>query len=70
MFAIPTPYLAERQVYTKVGETRKPSWEPCRVIGIDKDDEGDLRYIVEVFYNGTSSLMFETDIRRRERSRA
>lgn len=66
MFALPTPYIAERQTYTKTATGMRPSWERCKVIGITKDDEGELHYIVEAYHGGTSSLSMEFDVRRIE----
>lgn len=39
-------------------------WEPCRVLGVTKDEDGEPAYLVE-FYNGRESMLaVEPYIRR------
>ncbi|RWK14632.1 MAG: hypothetical protein EOR43_32395 [Mesorhizobium sp.] len=56
MFAI-EPYCAERQRFIKndKGGLDCP-WEPVRVLGITKDEDGELSYIVET-YSGTERML-------------
>lgn len=57
MFALPTPYNAERQVGR--------SWEPCRVIGITTDASSVApQYVVEYFVDGCAFLAVEECIRK------
>lgn len=67
MFALPTPYIAQREVFreTKNGGM-KAEWENCKVIGIGTDDDGEPAYVVEVYHAGTSSLAIEPYIKRLE----
>lgn len=68
MFALPTPYIAERQIFVETENGgMKAQWECCKVIGVGKDDGGEPCYVVEVFHNGTSSLSLEPDVKRLER---
>ncbi|SCB41710.1 hypothetical protein [Rhizobium multihospitium] len=68
MFAIPTPYFASREIYTKqAGGSMKASWQPCRVIGVTKDDDGEPAYIVEYTHDGITYLGTESYVRRSER---
>lgn len=65
MFAI-EPYSAERQRFIKNedGSMTCP-WEPCRVIGITKAEDGEPAYVVE-HYNGTERMLaIEPYIRKR-----
>lgn len=62
MFSI-TPYYAKREVFTtQPDKSMKSSWEPCRVIGVDKDDDGELSYIVEFTSSGATFLERESYI--------
>ena len=65
MFAV-TPYYAEREVITTEGRPTRTSWQPCRVIGIDKDD-GEYIYIVEVVSDGCTFLEREPYVRPLEK---
>lgn len=68
MFALPTPYIAERQIYERQPDgSYKYTWERCKVIGVGKDDDGEPAYVVEIYHNGTSSLALEQDVKRLER---
>ncbi|MDW9583464.1 hypothetical protein GOB17_28115 [Sinorhizobium meliloti] len=68
MFALPTPYIAQRQVFNETDNGgMKAEWQNCRVIGISKDDDGEPAYVVEVYHNGTSSLSIEPYVKRLER---
>lgn len=66
MFAI-SPYLAEREVIDTEGRPASTSWQPCRVIGIDKDADGDFSYIVETVVDGCCFLEREPYVRKLER---
>ncbi|UXT21812.1 hypothetical protein FY140_13700 [Agrobacterium tumefaciens] len=62
MFSI-TPYFARREVFESQPDGKmKKSMEPCRVIGIDKDGDGELSYIVEYTTNGATFLDRESYI--------
>lgn len=65
MFAV-TPFFAERESIVPDTKPTRTSWEPCRVIGIDKDD-GDLVYIIEVVSDGCTFLEREPYVRKLER---
>lgn len=68
MFALPNPYIAQRQICTKQDDgTWRYEWENCKVIGVGKDDDGEPVYVVEVYHSGTSSLSLEMDVKRLER---
>lgn len=64
MFAI-EPYNAERQVF-KSNENGglDASWEPCRVIGVTKDEDGELVFIVETQHGRDRMLETEMYVRR------
>jgi hypothetical protein len=64
MFAV-TPYAAQRQRFIKNenGGLDCP-WEPCRVIGITKDEDGEPAYLVEFKSGGEFMLAVETYIRK------
>lgn len=67
MFALPTPFFAKREVTTIAPDgKRSTSWEPCRVIGVTKDDYGEPAYLVEVTYRGETHLAVETFLRKNE----
>ncbi len=62
MFSI-SPYYAKRPVFTtQPDKSMKKTMEPCRVIGVDKDEDGELAYIVEFTANGATFLERETYI--------
>lgn len=66
MFSI-TPYYAKREVFeTQLDKSMKSTWEPCRVIGVDKDEDGDLAYVVEVTANGATFLEREAYVKKCE----
>lgn len=68
MFALPTPFIAERQIFETTPEgSMRSVWERCKVLGVGKDEDGEPVYVVEVYHNGTSSLSMEMDIKRLER---
>jgi hypothetical protein len=59
------PYSAERRRYFKNDHGgMDPSWEPCRVIGVTKDEDGELAYIVEVYAGSERWLETEAFVRR------
>ncbi|TGS89403.1 hypothetical protein EN817_03400 [Mesorhizobium sp. M3A.F.Ca.ET.174.01.1.1] len=63
MFAI-EPYSAERQRFIKNDKGGLDVfWEPCRVIGVSKDD-GELVFIVETQHGRDRMLETETYVRR------
>lgn len=64
MFAI-EPYAAERQRFIKndKGGLDCP-WEPCRVIGVTKDEDGELVFIVETQHGRDRMLETEVYVRR------
>jgi hypothetical protein len=64
VFAIEA-YSAERQRFIKndKGGLDCP-WEPCRVIGVTKDEDGELAYVVEVYSGDESCLALEPYVRR------
>jgi hypothetical protein len=67
MFALPTPYIAERQVMIETDDSKyKFSWERCKVIGVGKDEDGEPVYVCEIFHHGTFSLVMEAEVRRLE----
>ncbi|MCZ7974117.1 hypothetical protein O9X80_06370 [Agrobacterium salinitolerans] len=62
MFAV-TPYYAKREVFeTQPDGKMKKTMEPCRVVGIDKDEDGELSYIVEYTSNDATFLDRESYI--------
>lgn len=64
MFALPVPYIAERQVYTTQPDGKCiPSWERCKVIGVTMQDD-EPAYVVEIYHFGTQSLAIETEVKR------
>lgn len=66
MFALPTPYIAERNEWIKQANgSMKEVWSPCRVIGVTKNDEGEPAYVVEYGSGGSLFLSIEPEIRRR-----
>ncbi|PZP72291.1 MAG: hypothetical protein DI604_14135 [Delftia acidovorans] len=66
MFAV-TPYFAKREVFeTQPDKSMKSHWEQCRVIGVDKDEDGELSYVVEVTTNGATFLERETYVKKCE----
>lgn len=64
MFSIEA-YAAQRQVFTANESGGMTSeWEPCRVLGITKDEDGEPGYLVE-FYSGRESMLaVESYVRR------
>ncbi len=68
MFALPTPYIAERQVMIDSDDGKYNfEWERCKVIGVGKDEDGEPVYVCETFHFGTSSLVLEAEVKRLER---
>ncbi|RUV89192.1 hypothetical protein EOA60_08285 [Mesorhizobium sp. M1A.F.Ca.IN.020.06.1.1] len=64
MFAI-EPYAAERQVFKSNDKGGMDShWEPCRVLGVTKDEDGELVFIVETQHGRDRMLEMETYVRR------
>ena len=63
MFAI-TPYNARRQVFKAAGESMTTSWQPCRVIGVTNDENGEPAYVVEYTSRGQYMLAVESYIRK------
>lgn len=64
MFAI-EPYAAERERFIKNDKGGlDASWEPCRVIGVTRDEDGELAFIVETQHGRDRMLDFEMYVRR------
>lgn len=64
MFGI-EPYNAERQVFTSNADGGMSStWQPCRVIGVANDENGDPAYIVETISGRDRMLAVEPYVRR------
>lgn len=64
MFAV-TPYYAKREVFeTQPDKSMKSSWEQCRVIGVDKNEDGELSYVVEVTANGVTFVEREMYVKK------
>jgi len=58
-------YAAERQRFIKNDDGGLDiCWEPCRVLGVMKDEDGELAYIVEVYSGGERMLETEPYVRR------
>jgi hypothetical protein len=63
MFGI-EPYAAERQRFTKNDDGGLDiCWEPCRVLGVMKDEDGELAYIVETLHGDERMLETEPYVR-------
>jgi hypothetical protein len=66
MFGI-TPYFAKREVFTtQPDKSMKSTWEPCRVIGVDKDEDDELCFLVEVTTNGVTFVEREMYVKKCE----
>lgn len=64
-FSVP-PYAAERQIFTSTDDGgMSSSWEPCMVIGITSDSDGEPAYLIEFYSCGDSFLAIEPYVRRR-----
>ncbi|RWB89246.1 MAG: hypothetical protein EOQ52_12790 [Mesorhizobium sp.] len=65
MFAI-EPYAAERERFIKNDKGGLDVfWEPVRVLGVSKDDDGELSYIVETYSGSDRMLSVEPYVRVR-----
>jgi hypothetical protein len=66
MFAV-SPYYASREVFEQQPDrTMKTHWNPCRVIGVTKNDDGEAAYLVEYVHGGITYIETETYIRKNE----
>jgi hypothetical protein len=66
MIAI-NPYLAEYRVLVAKGDGKhQPEWRGCKVLGVTMDD-GEPKYIIEIYHGGTSSLTTTDEVKRSER---
>ncbi|MDL2409967.1 hypothetical protein PY650_30995 [Rhizobium calliandrae] len=64
MFAIPTPYTANRHtVVSRSGKTFE-EWQPCRVVGIDAGGD-EPKYIVEIRSKDGSFYLDKADLIRK-----
>lgn len=51
------PYRAEYEKVSKDGsDGLKFEWQPCRVLGVRRDDDGAYTYVIEVFAYGMASI--------------
>jgi len=66
MFAV-SPYFASREVYEKQEDGRMKSyWNPCRVIGVTNNEDGEAAYVVEYVQGGITYIETETCLKRNE----
>lgn len=66
MFAV-TPSYALREVYAKKPDgSMKSNWTPCRALGVMKNEDGELSYVVEYVQDGITYLGEESYIKRQE----
>ncbi|MBZ9815052.1 hypothetical protein [Mesorhizobium sp. CA7] len=64
MFAIEA-YRAERQVYkSEASGAMTSTWEPCLVVGVTKDEDGEFVYVVEMYSGQDCLLATEPYVRR------
>jgi len=58
------PYAAERQRFIKQDDGKLDvHWEPCRVLGVTRDEDGELAYIVETLHGDERMLEQEPYVR-------
>lgn len=62
-----TPFFAEYQVCENTNGKHKFLWQPCKVLGIVKPPSHEPEYLIEIYHNGTSSLMTTGEVKRNER---